>query len=195
MAERQDSGGGWSVSRALASLVAELWSFVLYSLFAPRTNTTEHDRPPHNEGVTSLSKRERAADDPLESSPPERHLERRIIEGSETGREDNVSDEFLSQLEQRTQQVKITLANLEAEKIRIEGLIAQLQPIVPHYDALVAAERQISESRIPLESTHPAPHEAPPAEGSGWSTEAPGGEPPATEGEAQNAGWSGSWNS
>ena len=47
---------------------------------------------------------------------------------------------FLSQLEQRTQQVKITLANLEAEKIRIEELIGRLQPLVPHYDALLAAE-------------------------------------------------------
>ena len=107
--------------------------------------------------------------------------------------EDNVSDEFLAQLEQRTQQVKITLANLEADKVRIEGLIAQLQPIIPHYDALVAAERQISEAHISLESTTPAA-EPPPAEGSGWSSEAPGGEEPSGDGEP-STGWSGSWNS
>jgi len=59
---------------------------------------------------------------------------------------------FLSQLEQRTQQVKITLANLEAERVRIEGLISRLQPLVPHYDALIAAERAIDESRIELDA-------------------------------------------
>ncbi len=62
---------------------------------------------------------------------------------------------FLTQLEQRTQQVKITLANLEAERVRIEGLINQLQPLIPHYDALLAAERTIAESNIPLDT--PAP--------------------------------------
>ena len=105
-----------------------------------------------------------------------------------------MSDEFLAQLEQRTQQVKITLANLEAERVRIEGMIAQLQPIVPHYDALVAAEREMAEARIVLEPTHQAAVDTPPAEGSGWSTEAPGGEA-AVEGEPQRPGWSGSWNS
>ena len=59
---------------------------------------------------------------------------------------------FLAQLEQRTQQVKITLANLEAERTRIEGLIAQLQPLVPHYDALLDAERAINEANIALEA-------------------------------------------
>ncbi|MDP9237954.1 MAG: hypothetical protein M3P30_11265 [Chloroflexota bacterium] len=68
---------------------------------------------------------------------------------------------FLSQLEQRTQQVKITLANLEAEKVRIEDLIAQLQPVVPHYDALLEAERALSNANIALERMHAAPaHES-----------------------------------
>ena len=72
---------------------------------------------------------------------------------AESPKEESVSESsFLSQLEQRTQQVKITLANLEAEKIRIEGLIAQLQPLVPHYDALVAAERRLTETLAPLEA-------------------------------------------
>lgn len=60
-------------------------------------------------------------------------------------------DAFLAQLEQRTQQVKITLANLEAERTRIENQIAQLQPLVPQYDALVAAERALAEANIPIE--------------------------------------------
>ncbi len=60
---------------------------------------------------------------------------------------------FLQQLEQRTEQVKITLANLEAERTRIEGAIAQLQPIVPHYDALIAAERAIEQAQIRLDAT------------------------------------------
>ncbi len=67
-----------------------------------------------------------------------------------------MADTFLTQLEQRTQQVKITLANLEAEKVRIEGLIARLQPIVPHYDALVAAERTLIESQLSLDEAVPA---------------------------------------
>jgi hypothetical protein len=70
---------------------------------------------------------------------------------------DQVTDSFLSQLEQRTQQVKITLANLEAERTRIEGLIGQLQPLVPHYDALLGAERSLSNASIELEQTAPAP--------------------------------------
>jgi hypothetical protein len=117
-------------------------------------------------------------------------IEKRTAEGSETGREDDVSDEFLSQLEQRTQQVKITLANLEAEKVRIEGMIAQLQPIVPHYDALVAAERQIAEAQISLEPGQAAPAEAAPEESGGWASDAPAQEPGPSA-----SGWSGSWNS
>ena len=62
---------------------------------------------------------------------------------------------FLAQLEQRTQQVKITLANLEAERVRIETQISRLQPLVPHYDALVAAERAIEEASIDLDTMAP----------------------------------------
>jgi hypothetical protein len=64
-----------------------------------------------------------------------------------------MNDTFLQQLEQRTEQVKITLANLEAERVRIEGMIAQLQPLVPHYDALLAAERAIADAHIELGAT------------------------------------------
>lgn len=62
---------------------------------------------------------------------------------------------FLSQLEQRTQQVKITLANLEAEKVRIEGQIAALQPTVPRYDALIEAERALAEANVAIEAASP----------------------------------------
>ncbi|HEY8173050.1 MAG TPA: hypothetical protein VIH21_08170 [Dehalococcoidia bacterium] len=79
---------------------------------------------------------------------------------------------FLIQLEQRTQQVKITLANLEAERTRIEGMINALQPLVPQYDALVTAERTLLDANVELEDA-PAPepsHEQPPeAAPSGWS--------------------------
>src|SRR5262249_24033400 len=74
--------------------------------------------------------------------------------------DDDVADSFLAQLEQRTQQVKITLANLEAEKVRIENQIAQLQPVVPHYDALLAAESELSEAQLALDLPRAeAPHE------------------------------------
>ncbi len=78
--------------------------------------------------------------------------------------EEDVSDSFLQQLEQRTQQVKITLANLEAERTRIEGLIARLQPLVPQYDALLEAERRLSEAQVDLERALPAAGGAAPAQ-------------------------------
>lgn len=84
---------------------------------------------------------------------------------------------FLSQLEQRTQQVKITLANLEAERVRIEALIARLQPLVPHYDALLAAEQSIRDANISLETAAPP---APQAEA--WSDQ---------QEEPQGASWNG----
>ena len=111
---------------------------------------------------------DRTPDAGLLDGSPDRHLNgaaaRGIVSATPSPnvmepREDFVADSsFLSQLEQRTQQVKITLANLEAEKIRIEGLITRLQPLVPHYDALLDAERSISEAQIALESAPlPAP--------------------------------------
>jgi hypothetical protein len=62
-----------------------------------------------------------------------------------------MSESFLTQLEQRTEQVKITLANLEAQKARIEQQIAQLQPVVPHYDALLTAERALKEANVEID--------------------------------------------
>ena len=62
-----------------------------------------------------------------------------------------MSDEFLSQLEQRTQQVKITLANLEAEKIRIEADDRAAAADRAALRRAVDAERKISEANITLE--------------------------------------------
>ena len=78
---------------------------------------------------------------------------------------------FVAQLEQRTQQVKITLANLEAEKTRIEGLISQLSPLVPQYDSLLAAERSIAQANIPIEVGRQAEAaaETPAATSFGWA--------------------------
>jgi hypothetical protein len=79
---------------------------------------------------------------------------------------------FLSQLEQRTQQVKVTLANLEAEKTRIENLIGQLQPLVPQYDALISAERAIADAHIELHAVD-APESHEPEQSYGWGESAP----------------------
>lgn len=82
---------------------------------------------------------------------------------------------FLSQLEQRTQQVKITLANLEAERTRIENMINALQPLVPQYDALVAAERTLLDSNVELEDA-PAPQAEEPQQqqSNGWGAPSEG---------------------
>jgi hypothetical protein len=74
-------------------------------------------------------------------------------------KEFGLAESFLTQLEQRTQQVKITLANLEAQKARIEAQIASLQPVIPHYDALVTAERALREVNIEFEAPTSAPAE------------------------------------
>lgn len=107
--------------------------------------------------------------------------------------------DFLKQLEQRTEQVKITLANLEAEKIRIESQINALQPLVPQYDALIEAERSLSQASISFETPEdtPPPHlSAEPQGSSGWSSDAPAGEEAGDrESGQQSSGWSGSWNS
>jgi hypothetical protein len=110
-----------------------------------------------------------APDDHRSDGRPDRHLNVAVTRGTlritpaypvMKPVEDHLvpDSSFLSQLEQRTQQVKITLANLEAEKVRIESQIARLQPIVPHYDALLEAERAIADAQIALESApEPAP--------------------------------------
>jgi hypothetical protein len=111
---------------------------------------------------------------PLESSGGARHRYAAPREQSRNQEDDAVPDStFLAQLELRTQQVKITLANLEAERARIEQLIGQLQPIIPHYDALLAAERALVEANVPLDAPAAAahaeePHESEPAGAYSW---------------------------
>jgi hypothetical protein len=67
-----------------------------------------------------------------------------------------MAESFLTQLEQRTEQVKITLANLEAQRARIEQQIAQLQPVIPHYDALLNAERALKEANVEIDEANQA---------------------------------------
>jgi hypothetical protein len=176
-----DRDGGWWLLRVIASFLADIWSFAIFSLLAPRTNHVDEER---ETPVKSLTQQPDPADDPLERRATSRHLVEHTGAGSETGWEvETVSNEFLTQLEQRTQQVKITLANLEAEKVRIEGMIVQLQPLVPHYDALLGAERQLSEANITLEAAQrQRVEEAAPAESSGWASDAPGVE-------QESSGW------
>ena len=142
----------WTLLSAVFNVASMLWIALMRQLAPP------------------LPRDDRAPDVNVAAGPPDRHLNDDGAHGMVSNapslnvvepREDLVADSsFLSQLEQRTQQVKITLANLEAEKIRIEGLITRLQPLVPHYDALLDAERSISEAQIALESV-PSPAPAP----------------------------------
>ncbi len=140
----------WTLLSAVFNVASMLWIALLRQLVPP------------------LPREQHVPDDDRLDGPPVRHLNgaaaRVIVKDAPLPdvvkpREDLVADSsFLSQLEQRTQQVKITLANLEAEKVRIEGLIARLQPLVPHYDALLDAERSIADAQIALESApEPAP--------------------------------------
>lgn len=183
--------GGWSLVQWISAFLSEMWSWLLLNFLFPRVHDPADEADAE---VNSVSKEGDPADHPLERLPAARHLERHTAEGSEQVAEADVSDEFLSQLEQRTQQVKITLANLEADKVRIEAQIAHLQPIVPHYDALLAAERQLAEAAISLEPARAEPQDSP-AESSGWANDAPGGGEQGSGGEQQSSGWSGGWNS
>lgn len=148
----------------LSSLLLSLWGSLIercalfwLSFLEPRVNETE-ERSTSRVGAG------------VAHTAGARATHALVTQGFE-GEESVVSDEsFLSQLEQRTQQVKITLANLEAEKVRIEGLIARLQPLVPHYDALLAAEQSIREANVSLEPAQPQAvetREAP--EQQGWT--------------------------
>ncbi len=158
------------------ALLAWLWSTIIEWCAALLLGVLE---PPVNEPLEPRATprgRERRAEPAvtapaLDAAPPA-DLSKPVRDGmlippmflnrADAPEEGAMSDtSFLSQLEQRTQQVKITLANLEAERTRIEGLIARLQPLVPHYDNLLDAERALHEAQITLE---PAPSRAPAAE-------------------------------
>jgi hypothetical protein len=149
-----------SFMSALWHFIADTIAFLWFSFIEPPVNEPAEVTPRRTTDRPSATLR-------LDEPPPQVLSEARedgilvprmYRRGTEEAVEDSVNESsFLSQLEQRTQQVKITLANLEAEKVRIEGLITQLQPVVPHYDALLEAERAISNANIALEQTHSAP--------------------------------------
>jgi hypothetical protein len=160
---------------AIVGLLHELLSFFWLVLVEPRVNSVDRDQPvPPRPPVAAESPRVSARADSsvsreflwgarVEAPPPVADTPN----GNGKGKaEVYMSDSFLAQLEQRTEQVKITLANLEAEKVRIEAQIAQLQPVVPHYDALLVAERALQEANVTIEASHPAPQPAP-----GWNNE------------------------
>jgi len=138
------------------ALLAWLWSTIVEWCVALLLGALE---PPVNEPLepdAAPRKPARALDGarPAALSEPDRGgiLIPSIFLRADAPQEAAMSDtSFLSQLEQRTQQVKITLANLEAERTRIEGLISRLQPLVPHYDNLLDAERALHEAQITLE--------------------------------------------
>jgi hypothetical protein len=165
---------------ALISFCREFWSLVVFLMFGPPVRRARDftPDPARAASAASLDVGEQRA---LERHAPSRHLEAATPDADgrwqDDVEEDDVSDSFLSQLEQRTQQVKITLANLETQKTRIERMIEQLHPLVPHYEALVEAERTLSVADIELEPAAAAPSpgwDAPqadaPAESYGWNS-------------------------
>jgi hypothetical protein len=165
---------------ALFSLINDLWTAFIMMLFGPRVNEPSEFVPDPKNG----EHRERVHVDNghaggIERIPLKRYLNL-SVHANGRDEEDAVSDAFLSQLEQRTEQVKITLANLEADKVRIEGMIAQLQPLVPHYDALVAAERTLRDADVRLDE--PRADEPAPAS-SGWE--------PSPEPQSEAPSWGG----
>ena len=174
-----------SLLSALASLIFDFIEYLWTAFLAPRVNEPHRQQPapasdiargPSDAASTpddpSVERRAQQSMPPIEPLPTPAaarfspadcaeiapHVVASRIGTKRLGiEEDIVGDSFLSQLEQRTQQVKITLANLEAEKTRIVGLIEQIQPLVPHYDALLQAERALDEAQIRFEEPHAGP--------------------------------------
>lgn len=181
-------------ARLLAALIRQMWAALLLWWLAPRPRekrsdtTHEPDRSTTTVAVVDESATMTTPD--LESQRFRRDPVQTILTEDMGMEEDEVSDSFLSQLEQRTQQVKITLANLEADKTRIEEQIGRLQPLIPHYDALLAAERALGDADIQLQdATAETPEQSP--EG-----EITAGEPPQSDGGADSQEDSGytSWS-
>lgn len=193
---------------ALLAFVAGAFHWLLAVLFGVQPKRVRNDAGYRPQAPARSPLRSDTDDKtPLEDRAAVRHhLQTIAATGKGLGKEDvDVADSFLAQLEQRTQQVKITLANLEAQKVRIEGMIAQLQPIVPHYDALLAAERQLSETQIALdqpESSEPQPQVSEQPAGQprpqAWEQNQPQEqsweEQHQPEASSGGEGWSGSWN-
>ncbi len=140
----------WTLLSAVFNVASMLWIALIRQLASP---------PPHQPRVPDEDILDGALVRHLNGAAASVIVKDAPLHDVVEPREDFVADSsFLSQLEQRTQQVKITLANLEAEKVRIENQLARLQPLVPHYDALLDAERSIADAQIALEAApQPAP--------------------------------------
>lgn len=147
----------FELANAVIAFCRDLWTLVLFLMFGSPVQEVDGFEPDPMRGRSSVSLDVQSVDT-LERTVDARHLGGAATdpEGRRNVEEDDVSDSFLSQLEQRTQQVKITLANLETQKTKIERMIAQLHPLVPHYEALVDAERTLGAAEIQLEEAAPA---------------------------------------
>ncbi len=177
MTRRRRRDDPWHAALDVWSFAVDAWAGFWLSLLEPHVNEPD-DVPPSANDVA-----ERSSAPLSEASGAGILVPVMFRRDADVDVETMTNDtSFLAQLEQRTQQVKITLANLEAERTRIEGLIARLQPLVPHYDALLDAERAINEANIALEEARGEP--SPPAESGGQSWEQQ--HQPSTEG-----GWNG----
>ena len=153
----------WHAALNLWSLAVDAWAAFWLSLLEPHVN--DPDEVPRS--VNDVADRSSA---PLSDATRDGMLVPVMFRKDADADVETMTNDtsFLAQLEQRTQQVKITLANLEAERTRIEDLIARLQPLVPHYDALLDAERSITDANIALEeargeTSSPAEPSAPPS--------------------------------
>ena len=144
---------------ALLEFGADAVAFFWFFFVGPRIN--EPDEPHHDaphEHHTELSQLDAGPPADLNDQPAHAILVPSVFrKGADVDVEVAVNESsFLAQLEKRTQQVKSTLAHLESEKARIEGLIAQLHPFVPRYDALIEAERAVAAAVLTVEPEAPA---------------------------------------
>jgi hypothetical protein len=144
---------------ALAWFIQRMFAFTWLAFIAPMFDAmrqASERRPDQRDtatdgdtGVNSSHEPPRYPGADLESrGAPVHRVGEDNVAGRDASGEDNVNGSFLSQLEQRTEQVKITLANLEAQRTRIDEMIGQLQPLIPHYEALLNAERSIESANI-----------------------------------------------
>src|SRR4051812_24221203 len=108
----------WLIELFIA-LIRDLWAGFLLSWLEPAVHEVDPDDGSGSRDENHERRAEKLDDDGhvrLERTTLPRHLVPLAIVGLRGPEEIQVTDSFLSQLEQRTQQVKITLANLEAEK-------------------------------------------------------------------------------
>ncbi len=56
------------------------------------------------------------------------------------------SKSLIRQLEKRAEEHRARVTALEEEKSRIDQIIRDIQGVIPHYEALIAAERALDRS-------------------------------------------------